>query len=133
MPIAKVPESTQRQAPKRGEVWLININPISPGDPHLPRPVIVISPNNRNRAWDSVIVVPLSTGIENINVKFHKEIPKGEGGIGKTSYARCDLVSTIEKTCLDSTRGALGSMLSDKYVWEVVRGVRASIGDNPDL
>lgn len=133
MPASIVPTTTQEQYPKRGEVWLIKTNPISPDDPHLPRPVIVISPNNRNKAWDSVIVVPLSTGIENINAKFHKEIPKGEGGIGKTSYARCDLVSTIEKTCLDSSRGAIGSLLSDKYVWEVVRGVRASIGDNPDL
>lgn len=127
-----VPTATQEQYPKRGEVWLINTNPISPGDPHLPRPVIVISPNNRNRAWDSVIVVPLSTGLGNINVKFHKEIPKGEGGIAKMSYARCDLVSTIEKNCLD-TKGALGLRLSDKYLWGLVRGVRASIGDNPDL
>lgn len=133
MPASIVPTTTQEQYPKRGEVWLIKTNPISPDDPHLPRPVIVISANNRNRAWDSVIVVPLSTGLGNINVKFHKEIPKGEGGIAKMSYARCDLVSTIEKTCLDSSRGAIGSLLSDKYVWEVVRGVRASIGDNPDL
>jgi len=119
--------------PRRGEVWLINTNPVMPRDPHLPRPVIVVSTDSRNKAWDSVIVVPLSTGISNINVKFHKAIPKGEGGLDRDSYARCDLVSNIEKLCLDNLKGPLGLKLSDKYMFDIVRGVRASIRDKPDL
>lgn len=118
--------------PRRGEIWKINLNPITPSDPHLPRPVLIISPNNRNKHWDSVIVVPLSTGLTNPNPRFHKEIPTGQGGIAKDSYARCDLVSNLEKTCLDPA-GPLGPTISDKYVWEVVRGIRVCIGDNPDL
>lgn len=121
------------QYPKRGEIWLINTNPSKHSDPHLPRPVVVVSTNPRNKAWDSIIVVPLSTGLSNPNPKFHKAIPKGAGGLDRGTHARCDLVSNIEKNNLDSTRGPLGSELSDAFMWEIVRGVRAVIGDNPDI
>lgn len=118
-------------APKRGEVWLITANPIIPGDPHLPRPVVIVSTNNRNKTWDSVIVVPLSTGLQNPNPNFHKPIPAGAGGVDRDTHARCDLVSNLEKSCLDFTRGPLGDTLSDRFMWEIVRGVRTCIGDNP--
>jgi len=127
-----LPPSTP-QFPRRGELWLLNVNPIAPGDPHLPRPVVIISTNARNRSWDSVIVVPLSTGLQNPHPNFHKLIPPGQGGLDRASHARCDLVSNLEKNCLDLTRGPLGPALSDLYMWEIVRGVRSCIGDNPDV
>jgi mRNA-degrading endonuclease toxin of MazEF toxin-antitoxin module len=118
-------------APKRGEVWLVKQNPIIPNDPHLPRPAVIVSTNPRNLTWDSVIVVPLSTGLQNPYPPFHKFVPKGEGGLSKDSVARCDLVSNINKNCLDP-KGPMGQRLSEKYLWEIVRGVRAAIGDNPN-
>lgn len=96
-------------------------------------PVVIISTNPRNRTWDSVIVVPLSTGLQNPHPNFHKPIPAGQGGLDRDTHARCDLVSNLEKNCLDLARGPLGEALSDLYIWEIVRGVRTCIGDNPDL
>jgi mRNA interferase MazF len=122
----------ETRIPKRGEIWWIKQNPIIPKDPHLPRPAVVMSTNPRNRTWASVIVVPLSASLENPYQPFHKFIPKGQGGLSNDSYARCDLVSNIEKSCLDE-RGPLGPALSEKFVWEIVRGIRATIGDNPDF
>jgi len=63
---------------------------------------------------------------------LHKFIRKGEGGLPQDCFARCDLVSNIEKQCLDP-KGPLGPILSDKFMWEIVKGIRAAIGDNPDL
>lgn len=119
--------------PRRGEIWLRNVNPITPRDPYLPRPVVIISTNARNRTWDSVIVVPLSTGLQNPHPNFHKAIPAGQAGIDRDTHARCDLVSNLEKACLDLVRGPLGPELSDRYISEIVRGVRTCIGDNPEL
>lgn len=121
------------QFPRRGEVWLVNVNPITPADPHLPRPVVIVSNNPRNRTWDSVIVVPLSTGLQNPHPNYHKPVPAGQGGIDRDTHARCDLVSNLEKTCLDLARGPLGPELSDLYIREIVRGIRTCIGDNPNL
>lgn len=119
--------------PRRGEVWLLVVNPITPGDPHLPRPVVVISTNARNRAWDSVIVVPLSTGLQMPNQRFHKVLPAGQGGLDRDTHARCDLVSNLEKSCLDLARGPLGPEISDLFMWEIIRGVRSCIGDDPEF
>lgn len=116
--------------PRRGEVWLANKNPIIPNDPHLSRPVVVISTDPRNRALGSIIVVPFTTRLHDPFPPLHKLVPAGEGGLPKTSYARCELVSHIQKTCLNPA-GPLGERLAQKYMWEIARGVRAAIGDNP--
>lgn len=118
--------------PRRGEVWWVSQNPIIPNDPHLPRPVVIVSTNPRNRTWDSVIVVPFSTGLQNPYPPFHKLVPRGQGGLPQDSHARCDLVSNIDKSCLDPS-GSLGPALGESFMWEIVRGVRAAVGDNPDL
>lgn len=114
-------ESTAK-FPRRGEVWLLATNPIVVV-------VVVVSPDPRNKSWDSIIVVPLSTGLSNPHPKFHKAIPAGQGGLTKESHARCDLVSNLEKTCLDLHRGALGR-LTTNYLWTIVEGIRASVGDD---
>lgn len=114
--------------PKRGEIWLITSNPSTPRDPHLPRPVVIMSTNPRNRSWDSVIVVPCSTGLQNPNEKFHIPIPSGQGGLDRATHARCDLVSNLEKINLDFVTGTIGQ-LSDKYLWEIVRGIKICVGD----
>jgi mRNA-degrading endonuclease toxin of MazEF toxin-antitoxin module len=118
------------QFPRRGELWLIHTNPITPTDPHLPRPVVIISTNPRNKSWNSVIVIPLSTGLQQANPKFHIAIPAGQGGLKQPSFARCDLVSNIEKTCLNVTQGPIGEPLSDSFLWQIVNGVKFCIGDS---
>jgi mRNA-degrading endonuclease toxin of MazEF toxin-antitoxin module len=92
---------------------------------------VIVSTNPRNRTWDSVIVVPLSTGLQQPNQNFHKAIPAGQGGLDRDTHARCDLVSNLEKNCLDLARGPLGPEISDLYMWEIVRGIRACVGDTP--
>jgi len=47
----------------------------------------------------------------------------------KDSYARCDQVTTIEKSLLDSTKGPLGGTIHLKFRWAVVDAVRVALGD----
>jgi mRNA-degrading endonuclease toxin of MazEF toxin-antitoxin module len=108
----------------------MQLNPLTPGDKHLTRPVVIVSTNARNRHWDGVIVVPCSSSLENPNPKFHKALPSGEGGVSKDCHARCDLISNIQKSCLDHSQGPLGNVISDKFMWDIVRGIRANIGDS---
>src|ERR1700733_10609037 len=128
---APAPLPAELNYPKRGEIWYIKDNPSIPNDEHLPRPVVVISTDNRNKTWNSIIVVPCSTSLLNVNQKFHTALPKGAGGLPKDCHARCDLVSNLPKDCLDLAKGAIGK-LSEHLLLEIVRGVRSVIGDNPD-
>ncbi len=43
--------------PRRGEVWPVS----QPGDPHAPRPGLIISENERNQNATSVLVIPIWT------------------------------------------------------------------------
>ncbi len=113
-------------APQRGEVWLVNI-PNQPNDPHQPRTAIVISTDARNRNLSDVIVVPTSSSIVNTHPKIHTYLPKGEGGLAFDCYARCEQITTVDKTLL--RKGPLAGAISDKYLRDIVRCIRQSVGD----
>jgi mRNA-degrading endonuclease toxin of MazEF toxin-antitoxin module len=115
--------------PKHGEIWIAYL-PNKPKDPHQPRPVVIVSPDRRNKNCEDVIVVPLSS-MSNATIypEIHVEISNGEGGLKKASYARCDLVTTLDKTLLDSS-GPLGRKIAIKFSWQIIRGIRIAIGDS---
>jgi|688.fasta_scaffold1091284_1 mRNA-degrading endonuclease toxin of MazEF toxin-antitoxin module len=113
----------------RGQVLWAREIPNQPNDPHIPRPVIIVSTNSRNKFFDSVIVVPLSHGLSNPHKTLHVHIPKGQGGVPKDGFARCELVSTIDKDFLDLRKGPIGIPLADKYMFAISRGIRLAVGE----
>ncbi|MBX9879043.1 MAG: type II toxin-antitoxin system PemK/MazF family toxin [Candidatus Obscuribacterales bacterium] len=126
----KLEVAATQPVPRRGEIWMAQSNPVFPNDPHLPRPVLIISTDPRNRALKNVIVVPFSSGLAKPFPSFHKFVSKGEGGLPKDSFARCDYVSTMAKSCLNPN-GPLGQPVSEKSLEEIVKGIQSAIGDNP--
>lgn len=113
--------------PQTGEVWYVNI-PNQPYDEHQPRTAIIVSPNGRNKNCNDVIVVP-TTSAPNFrpHPEYHVHIPAGEGGLVRDSYARCDQVTTIDKSLL--ARGPLGGSIHQKYRSAIIDAVRAALGD----
>jgi mRNA interferase MazF len=113
--------------PKNGEVWSVNI-PNQPKVPHQPRTAIIISTDGRNRTNSGVIVVPTTSSEQfRAHPQVHVFIPAGEGGLKKDSYARCDRVTTLDKSLLAS--GPLGAPIHLKYRWKLINAVRIAIGD----
>lgn len=124
-PGTKVPASPA--FPQSGEVWWVKI-PNQPDDPHQPRPAIVISTNGRNKGCNDVIVVPVtSSGTFRPHPIVHIHLPAGVGGLQRDSYARCDQVTTLDKSLLGS--GPLGSPIDATYKWQIIDGIRRSVGD----
>jgi mRNA-degrading endonuclease toxin of MazEF toxin-antitoxin module len=117
--------ATLRCGPQRGEVWSINI-PNQPNDPHQPRTAVVVSTNARNRNLTDVIVVPTSSSLANPHPRIHVFLPKGEGGLSKDCYVRCEQISTIDKALL--VKGPFGS-IADKYLRGIVKCIRQAVGD----
>jgi len=75
--------------PKRGEVCLFALN--------KERPALVISTDVLNRFSRDVCIVPIS-GVEPMQFSLRPRLPAGEGGLVKASCAKCDQVTTVEKT-----------------------------------
>jgi len=61
------------------------------------RPALVISTDALNRYALDICVVPI-TSIERRNFSLRVPLRPGEGGLDRASWAKCDQVTTLEKS-----------------------------------
>lgn len=108
--------------PKRGEIYLVNL-PLKPKDIKN-RPALVISLDVRNKLANDIIVVPLSTTLR--PAPTHVLLQEGEGGLSKASMAKCEQVTTIDKTLL--IKGPLAGKISDGKLKEIEKAIMIAIG-----
>ena len=102
--------------PKRGEVYLANLDKL--------RPAIILSVDELNRHALDVCIVPVTT---KQHAKFIMRVllRKGEGGLDSDCWAKCDQVTTLEKTFLHAS--ALGA-LSPARLREIEQQVKFALG-----
>ena len=78
----------------------------------------------RNRLANDVIVIPLSTTIR--PAPTHVELPAGEGGLKEPSVAKCEQVTTLDKSFL--LRGPFAGTISSSLMQEIERAIQRAIG-----
>ncbi|MFQ6041733.1 MAG: type II toxin-antitoxin system PemK/MazF family toxin [Candidatus Poribacteria bacterium] len=108
--------------PHRGEIYLVQL-PNQPQD-SKGRPALVVSIDVRNRLAHDVIVVPLSTTLR--SAPTHVEIPQGEGGLHRTSMAKCEQITTLDKSLL--VHGPFAGTISSAKMQEVEKAIMRAIG-----
>lgn len=108
--------------PRRGEIYLVKL-PGHPSDTKN-RPALVVSMDVRNRFANDVIVVPLSTTLR--SAPTHIELPAGEGGLKQTSMAKCEQVTTLDKSFL--LRGPFAGTISPSLMQEIEKAVQRAMG-----
>ena len=108
--------------PRRGEIYLVRL----PGQPKdtKPRPALIVSLDVRNRLANDVVVVPLSSALR--TSPTHVELPEGEGGLFQTSMAKCEQITTLDKSFL--IRGPFSGAISPMRMTEVQRAIQRGIG-----
>ena len=81
-------------SPRRGEVWLVDLNPPRGHEQVGRRPALIVSADafNRSRAG-LVMVVPLTTRARGIPT--HVEVRPPDGGLHETSWARCEDLRSV--------------------------------------
>ena len=88
------------------------------------RPALVVSFDVRNRLANDVMVVPLSTTLR--LAPTHVELSAGEGGLKETSMAKCEQVTTLDKSFL--IRGPFAGTISASLMREVEKAIQRAIG-----
>jgi mRNA-degrading endonuclease toxin of MazEF toxin-antitoxin module len=88
------------------------------------RPVLILSPDERNRLASDVIVIPLSTVLR--GGPWHVRLRRGEGGVGQPSTLKCEQITTLRKAALLDQ--PLGNPLSPRRMAQVERAVLRAIG-----
>ncbi len=101
--------------PRRGEVYLVRLD--------KERPALVISSNALNLHALDVCVVPMTT-VERAKFSLRVEVKPGEAGLSRVSWAKCDQVTTLEKSLL--LYPPLGG-LTDATLNSIEQGVKMAL------
>lgn len=102
--------------PKRGEIYLVNLD--------KERPALILSVNQLNDHAMDVCVVPMTT-VEQKKFSLRPRVRAGDGGLRRDCWAKCDQVTTLEKSLL--LEYPMG-MLSVSKLQEIEAQVRLALG-----
>jgi mRNA interferase MazF len=97
---------------KRGEVFWAMLTPRSGSEQTGRRPVVIVSHDgfNRTAAWQSIIVVPLSTSsAQQRRGPTAVHLPRGSAGLRQESTVLCHQVTTLDRSKLTERIGELPS------------------------
>jgi mRNA interferase MazF len=80
--------------PRRGDVWLVDLDPTQGHEQAGTRPALVVSAERFNRSRAGlVVVVPLTT--RERGIPLHVTVEPPEGGVRTRSYAKVEDVRSI--------------------------------------
>lgn len=93
--------------PKRGEVWLANLNPTQGSEQAGIRPVIIFQNDLVSQFSTTTIAIPLTTNQRRAALPICLFIPQGEAGLTQDSVALCFQMRVLDKTRLIRKLGQL--------------------------
>ena len=86
---------------ERGEVWLVELDPVKGSEQRGSRPCVIVSHDSMNKALSTIVVVPLTTKNKNwpsrVDVNFR----------GRMGQALCEQIRTVSKSRLTQHAGTL--------------------------
>ena len=108
---------------RRGDVFLVNLDPIIGSEVGKTRPAVVLQNDLANRSSPTVTVIPLSSNVDRV-FPFQVRIPAGEGGLERESKALCEQIRTLSRDRLLQHLGALSPerlkeirVALDRHLW----------------
>ncbi|HLG19936.1 MAG TPA: type II toxin-antitoxin system PemK/MazF family toxin [Bdellovibrionota bacterium] len=92
--------------PARGEVWVVDLNPIRGHEQAGLRPALILSDDTFNHGpADLVVVVPMTR--TDRRIPLHVEVSPPEGGLKTRSFVMCEMLRSITKSRLRKRWGRL--------------------------
>lgn len=112
--------------PLRGEIWWTNFHTDPPDKGR--RPVIVVSPDARNRheRATTILVIPLSTSIHKLG-PAHLVLRAGETGLRMDSAAQADNIAVVLRSSLREPQAGQRALSSTK-ICQLASLVRLAMG-----
>ena len=109
--------------PKRGEIYLVCLDPTVGSEISKTRPALIISNDINNKNSDTVTVIPITSIVGKV-FPFEVFFPSGKSGLSKTSKAKCNQVRTIDKRRLIKSLGKI----SNEKLKEIEEALRIHLG-----
>ncbi len=96
-----------RPFPRRGELWLVDLEPVRGHEQGRTRPALVVSDDIFNGGPAGVVIVVPVTTKRTYRIPTHLPLDPPDGGLTRPSHLLCDQVRTISTERLLSRIGAL--------------------------
>jgi mRNA interferase MazF len=94
--------------PRRGEIYLVCLDPTIGSEIRKTRPALIISNDINNQYAGTVTVIPITSSRGKIH-PFEAVLPAGESGLFKKLKAKCNQIRTIDKKRLIRLVGKISS------------------------
>ncbi|HEX9942284.1 MAG TPA: type II toxin-antitoxin system PemK/MazF family toxin [Thermoanaerobaculia bacterium] len=98
---------------RRGDVFLVNLDPVIGSEIGKMRPAVVLQNDLANRTSPTVTVVPISSKVDRV-FPFQVRIPAGEGGLERDSKVLCEQIRTLSRRRLLQHLGTLAPQRLDE-------------------
>jgi mRNA-degrading endonuclease toxin of MazEF toxin-antitoxin module len=109
------------QGTKRGEIWLVSLDPTSGHEQKGRRPVLIVSPEAFNRITKVPVVLPITSG-GNFARAAGFAVPLTGAGFKTTGIIRCDQPRALD---LAARRGKKLESIPDAIMDEVLARISA--------
>jgi mRNA interferase MazF len=80
--------------PERGEVWVVDLDPVRGHEQGGWRPALIVSANRFNRSSAELVVVAPLTSVPK-RVRFHVAVQPPEGGLHHASFVKPEDVRSV--------------------------------------
>ncbi|HEX4952991.1 MAG TPA: type II toxin-antitoxin system PemK/MazF family toxin [Thermoanaerobaculia bacterium] len=91
---------------KRGDVYLVNLDPVIGSEVGKTRPAVVLQNDLANQSAATVTVIPISSKTERV-FPFQVRLSAGEGGLDREGKALCEQIRTLSRERLVQRLGTL--------------------------
>ena len=82
---------------RRGDVFLVDLNPVVGAEQAGIRPALVIQIDKANVVSPHTVIVPFTARIRDVKLPSHVRIPAGTGGLTEESILLCEQIRVIDK------------------------------------
>lgn len=110
--------------PRRGEIWLVSLEPTIGREIGKTRPALVISNDRNNQFADTVTVIPITSKKTQKVYPFETFLSHQESGLPEDSKAKANQIRTIDKRRLVK----LLSKLSSEKLTEIEHAALIHLG-----
>ncbi len=101
-------DGNKREFSKRGEIYLVSLDPVVGSEIGKARPALVISNDQNNQFADTVTVLPLTSKVGRI-YPFETFISKEDSGLPQDSKIKSNQIRTVDKKRLMKFLSSLSS------------------------
>lgn len=109
---------------KRGDTFLVDLNPVVGAEQAGIRPALVIQIDKANAASPHTVIIPFTTRIREVKLPSHVRIPAGVGGLAEESILLCEQIRIIDKRRLVRKIGSIG----EEHLREVGIAIKVILG-----